>query len=276
MDEEPSVLVIHPGGLGDVCLSESTLLSLRQHFGDNLRGVGNERALALFSDWFRRIDSIGSRAWMPLFSGLPESRCWRAVVLIGKDRSGALRQRLGGLTDNLVFIDMYPDQERVHVAEYQLGQLREWGIRPMKKERPTNITGRLVLYPERASRKKKWPPACFLELSAALDRLGITVVPARPRDLELLGFDVVLPDALRDVAAIFAGGGMFFSNDSGMAHFAARCGLQTLTLFPDTDPVVWRPTSGLVFDCRMKMPNVREIMEWIISVREALGLSVRP
>ena len=42
MSTGDEVLVVHLGGLGDVCLSESVFLSLRRHFGDRLVALGND------------------------------------------------------------------------------------------------------------------------------------------------------------------------------------------------------------------------------------------
>jgi len=271
MDGNNETLVIHPGGLGDVCLSESTFLSLRHRFGDNLRVVGNRRVLVPFSEYFARVDSIDARAWLPLFGGLDDPGRWETIVLVGKDRSGSFRERLQRFTENLIFIEMYPDREQVHVEEYQLGQLPSWGIEPRRKDRKPNVGSRLILYPEDAYQKEKWPAARFLELSETLKEAGVRTVLARPRELGLPVFDTIMPDDLADVAAFFADGGLFFSNDSGMAHFAARCGLFPLTIFADTDPVVWHPITGLVLTCDKKRPSAREAASFILSAIERVG-----
>jgi hypothetical protein len=39
---------------------------------------------------------------------------------------------------------------------------------------------------------------------------------------------------------------VFVGNDAGMAHVAAACGLQTITLFGPTDPRIWRPVGPAV------------------------------
>jgi ADP-heptose:LPS heptosyltransferase len=271
MDQKSEILVIHPGGLGDACLSESTFLSLRHHFGDRLRAVGNRRVLAQFSEYFVQIDSIDSRSWMPLFTDCAHDRRWQTIVLIGKDRSSGLRQRLQGLAENVVFVETYPDRERIHVEEYQLRQLPHWAIKPLRKECQPRIGNRLILYAEGACQKAKWPPARFLELYEALKEAGAPVCTIRARELSLRGFDVALPDDLGEVADFFGSGGLFFSNDSGMAHFAARCGLYPLTIFSDTDPVVWHPRTGLVLTSEKGSPTVPEVLDFILSAIEKLG-----
>jgi len=103
------ILLIHPGGLGDVCLSESTLLSLKHHFGKSMEAVGNKAVLDVFRDYFTGVDSIDRRTWTYLFSDSLTCRSWRRIIFIGKDRTGAFRERLFRLCDELVFIDMYPE-----------------------------------------------------------------------------------------------------------------------------------------------------------------------
>ena len=86
-----------------------------------------------------------------------------------------------------------------------------------------------------------------------------------PHNFDIPGSNIASPEGLDDVAAFFSTGGFFFSSDSGMAHFAAHCGLLTLTLFHDTDPLVWRPKNGLVLTHGEKSPTVQEVEQFIVS-----------
>ena len=90
MDERGETLLIHLGGLGDVCVSESAFLSLRRHYGNVIRAVGNKRVLDQFTDRFTETDSIDSRTWSYLFSDSLEGPPWPRIVLFGKDRQGAI------------------------------------------------------------------------------------------------------------------------------------------------------------------------------------------
>ena len=261
-------LLIHPGGLGDVCLSESTLLSLKQAFGNVIEGVGNKPVLDAFSEYFSGIDSIGRRAWMHLFSGSCLGRSWRRIIFIGKDRTGSLRRRLSRLCDELIFIDMYPEGRPAPVEDYQLEQLGRYGIDAVKKETPAKTGKRVILYPERPYRKKKWAVERFLEVHETLGELGIERVLMRPPDLDLPAVPSCTFDLLADIAAFFSAGGVFFSNDSGMAHFAARCGLLPVTLFQDADPLIWRPKGGLVLYCSETPPSAARVADFIV---HALG-----
>ena len=258
-----SGLLIHPGGLGDVCLSESTLLSLKRRFGATLEAVGVKPVLDVFRQYFAGVDSIDRRAWTHLFSDCAAPRTWQRIVLVARDRTGALRERLGRLCDELIFIDMYPEGQQMHVEEYQLGQLSRYGIGASRKEVRVRTGKRVILYPERPYRKKKWPVDHFLEVYEKLTGLGIETVLLRPPALDLPAVPSTAFEQLSDIGAFFSAGGVFFSNDSGMAHFAARCGLQAATLFQDTDPLVWRPKNGLVLECAEAPPPVDEVVEFL-------------
>ncbi len=262
---QSDILLVHPGGLGDVCLSESTFLSLSRHFAGGIVAVGKKSALDQFDEYFASVESLDGRSWAYLFSDSPQSRRWETIVLIGKDRQGLFRHRLRQLTADLVFIEMYPDGEGIHVEEYQLRQLRGWGIEPLRKERPATAGDRVIVYPERSSRKEKWPEECFVELSRALRQEGVKTVLMGSREIAMPAADVQCPERLDDVAAFFSAGGFFVSNDSGMAHFAAACGLRTLTIFRDADPLIWRPKNGEVLDCRDKSPTVARVARFVVS-----------
>ena len=53
--------------------------------------------------------------------------------------------------------------------------------------------------------------------------------------------DTISIEDLADVQIFFDTGGIFVSDDSGMAHFAEICGLFTITIFSDFDPSIWHP-----------------------------------
>jgi ADP-heptose:LPS heptosyltransferase len=263
-DTEQGTLLIHMGGLGDICLSESVFLSVARHVGGPIHAVGNRRVLELFRDYFSAVDTIDRRRWAYLFSPDIEGPRWRRIVFFGKDRSASLRNRLAQLAPDVLFLDLFPDEPGVGVEDYQLGQLAAYGVAPVKKRRQPHHAGRLILYPERAYQKKKWPPDRFLGLYERLTAEGMSVTIMRPPELKLALPDAVAFEDLRDVRRFFAGGGAFFSNDSGMAHLAGICGLRPLTLFPDADPSIWQAGGSLAFDCRGRvLPGIDEVTQFI-------------
>jgi hypothetical protein len=286
-----TVLLIHMGGLGDMCLSESTFLSLSQHFQKNISALGYPRFFKFFQGYFQTIYSIESAKWLYLFSDYPSETTWKRIVFIGKDRNGELRRKWQAISEEeLIFIDMYPGSMNdlvmddrpthsgtktmddhssriirdslgrfenaslvsrpssvaaaVHIEDYQLIQLERYGIRPVKKEVTSHPRNRVILYPEIGVTKSKWHHENFIEIYHSLKKRGIEAYI-----LESLGLDLAIQDkiSIEDLGAMqtfFNTGGIFVSNDSGMAHFACVCGLFTITIFSDFDPSIWRPRGG--------------------------------
>jgi len=266
MDERGETLLIHLGGLGDVCVSESAFLSLSRHYGNGIRAVGNKRVLDQFIDHFVETNSIDSRAWAYLFSDSLEGPPWQRIVLLGKDRQGTFRERLSRLCEELIFIDMYPDETSMPAEEYQLEQLRRMRVRPVKADFHRKAGDRIILYPEEGRAKRKWPVERFIEVFTELKKRAMNVLLLRPPDLSLTVPASVSFEDLREVAAFFSSqGGVFFSNDSGMAHFAATRGLRPLTLFWEADPMIWAPKGSRVLACRDEPPTIEQAIDFIIS-----------
>jgi ADP-heptose:LPS heptosyltransferase len=266
---ENEILLIHLGGLGDACLSESTFHSLHAHFGGNLHALGYRRFLVLFDRYFAQVPSVEERSWLWLFSDLPCEKHWQQTVLIGKDKSGEMRRRLSAVSSQPpLFIDLYPEEERTHVEAYQLSQLQKLGIIPRKKEIKELRARRIILYPERGYAKKKWAYPHFIELYQALKARALDVVLLEAPDLEPSLDDSRRFEGLKETAQFFSEGGLFFSNDSGIAHLAAACGLATITLFWDQDPAIWHPRGqNISIRGDTHSPSVEEMVSLILKVK---------
>ncbi len=277
---ENEILLLHLGGLGDVCLSESVFLSLRDHFGDNIVAVGTKRFFRLFPEYFLRIHGVESRHWLYLFSKEPTDIRWKRVIFIGKDREGELRRRWQNISlASMIFIDMYPDdishgagrraqsdgdKQVMHVEEYQLAQLAQFSIEAVKKEIPWRKSPRVILYPEKGFEKEKWEPEHFLTLYRSLRSKGIQTHMMLPADLKVDIPGTLSIDDLNNVRDFFDEGGIFVSNDSGMAHLAGASGLFTLTIFTDYDPRVWHPRGTNISLKRGRNLFSRDTIEKII------------
>ncbi|MDD3844801.1 MAG: glycosyltransferase family 9 protein [Syntrophorhabdaceae bacterium] len=256
MSAEDEVLVVHLGGLGDVCLAESLFLSLREHFGDRLVGLGNRRFLDLFSGYFKRTHGVESRHWLYLFSEKLAGPRWGRIIFIGKDRRGSIRRRWKAHSvAEPMFVDMYPDGsfdpppegeeappiEKAHIEDYQLDQLSRSGIKPRRKEITPKMGQRVILYPEQGFLKEKWPAENFVALRDLFRGRGADALLMRPPGLLLSAEGSLFLEDLADVKRLFDDGGIFVSNDSGMAHLAGACGLATVTIFTAFDPAIWHP-----------------------------------
>jgi len=249
--EFKEILLIHLGGLGDICLSESTFLSISRHFPEPVVGLGTKRFFTLFKEYFERIHGIESARWLYLFSSRPSDITWERIIFIGKDREGNLRERWQRFSrTDLLFIDMYPDgafegpvegQGLAHIEDYQLAQLPGLGIEPLRKEVPLRPSSRVILYPEKGFKKEKWHYDNFVELYRSLKSKAVDVYIIEPFGLELGIEESLVISELTDMRAFLEKGGIFVSNDSGMAHLAGACGLFTLTIFTGFDPRTWHP-----------------------------------
>jgi ADP-heptose:LPS heptosyltransferase len=273
------ILLIHLGGLGDVCLSESLFLSFQKHFGDCLVGIGNRRFLDLFKEYFARVEGVESKKWLYLFSEKLSGPQWRRIVFIGKDREGILRNRWQTFSEEkIIFIDMYPENafERVCVScppkqetqsealssrseqegvaptasipprapvieDYQLAQLAKYDVDSLEKTVPWKKSPRVILYPEKGFEKEKWHHDNFINLYHSLKTKGLDVIVLESLGLSLNVDHKVFFEDLIEIRQFFSKGGIFVSNDSGMAHLAGASGLFTITIFSEFDPTIWHP-----------------------------------
>jgi ADP-heptose:LPS heptosyltransferase len=266
------ILLIHLGGLGDVCLSESLFLSFQKQFGNSLIGLGNKRFLDLFKEYFKRVEGVESRKWLYLFSEKLSGPRWRRIIFIGKDRENILRNRWQAHSEEkIIFIDMYPentfgvaatgfgspdlgDTSKVHIEDYQLAQLTLYEVEPLKKTIPWKKSARVILYPEKGFEKEKWHHDNFVNLYHALKVHDIDVVVLESLGLSVNVDNKVFFEDLAGVKRFFSKGGIFVSNDSGMAHLAGASGLFTITIFVGFDPVIWHPRGRNVTFMQDKSP----------------------
>ncbi len=249
------ILLIHLGGLGDACLSESLFFSFRKHFGNCLVGLGNKRFLDLFEEYFLRIEGVESRKWLYLFSEKLDGPRWKQIIFIGKDREDILRNRWQKFSEKkIIFIDMYPEKaftaettlepeniQKIHIEDYQLSQLVRFSVEPFKKTIPLKKSSRVILYPEKGFEKEKWHYDNFLSLYKSLETKSFNVTVLESLGLTLDVERKVFFQELTEVKRFFSEGGIFISNDSGMAHLAGVSGLFTITIFTGFDPAIWHP-----------------------------------
>jgi len=304
-----------------MCLSESTFLSLSEHFQKNIYALGYSRFFTFFQGYFKTINSIESAKWLYLFSDYPSEHTWKRIVFIGKDKNGELRRRWRVISDEeLIFVDMFPDSAfcavssefgvrssetegyqlktensrlitaptpyyehskpcsspsplcpkpsaPIHVEDYQLAQLDQYGITPLKKAITTLPLNRVILYPEASITKSKWRQENFIELYHSLKERGVEAHILESLGLNLPISDKLVIQDLVDVKEFFNTGGIFVSNDSGMAHFAGSCGLHTIAIFSDFDPAVWHPRgSNISLRLGIDTVNVPKLEEMIFQL----------
>jgi ADP-heptose:LPS heptosyltransferase len=230
--------------------------------------VGNRRFLSLFPDYFSYVHSVEGREWLYLFDEEMAGPAWRRIVFVGKDRSGSFRRRLARLSrDDLLFVDMYPDSSKVHIQQHQLDQLQGFGIAPTENPLPSKRGGKVILYPERGYAKQKWPYEGFFELYHRFYGQGVQPSLLEPFDTERPHPDSFRFDDLAEVMSFLKQSDLFVSNDCGMAHLAASCGLSTVTFFYEADPTIWHPLgNNRSLRCIPSPPTVTELLALVESV----------
>jgi ADP-heptose:LPS heptosyltransferase len=162
---------------------------------------------------------------------------------------------------------------KCHVEGFQLMQLGPYGIEAKKNEITPNLSGRVILYPEKGFKKKKWHYENFVRLYYLLKSKGIDVHMLKSIGLETDIKEAVFFEELGEVKDFFKTGGIFVSNDSGMAHLAGICGLHTITIFNDFDPGIWRPRgNGMWLQSRKDMVDVPSMETRILEAIETAGV----
>lgn len=124
---------------------------------------------------------------------------------------------------------------------------------------PDAVPGAVGLFCGASFPSKQWPLPQWRALGAALrDVPGLVVVAGTSEaersdaaalaatlraDLPGTPVDLAIPRDLGDLVARLAPLALLVSNDTGVGHLAAACGVPTLSVFLSTDPAVWAPRS---------------------------------
>jgi ADP-heptose:LPS heptosyltransferase len=286
--EVQSILVIHQGALGDFILALPALEIIRKAFRQARSVImGYPRILELVHERFYADDtfSVDQKGMASFFNRegsldvtLSEFfKTFDLIVVFGKDGAGTIIGNLRRVCQGRILsINSFPPWgEKVHISDYLLKQLDQYGIRASeshpklylkKSDRewardfwqskgmtPEERSKVIILHPGSGSKKKAWPLDRFLSLARMLqDRLGsrmlVVLGPAEGPDVQK-AFETAGPDApvlakgltLLQLASVIDRCRFFVGNDSGISHMAAALGLPTLAIFGPTDRRVWSP-----------------------------------
>lgn len=275
------VLVIRPGGLGDLLLALPALAHLAERLRAEIEIAGDPERLALLegSSYCTAALSLERLGLHPLFTSDPPPellvrlRAYDAIVSWFGAGDHTYHAHLKGLGRPVVVArTLPPPGVRMHVSRYLLDTLAP--LLPVPQEIPrvrlavTDVERReaeawcrargmdparlVLLHPGAGGSAKRWPADRFGALIGLLREAKLSpVVVAGPADGEAVRELhaavagerlVVAPDlALRPLAALSAIARSFVGNDSGLTHLAAVAGTPTLALFGPTDPAVWAP-----------------------------------
>jgi ADP-heptose:LPS heptosyltransferase len=267
-----TLLVIHPGALGDLVSLYPLLQALRRH----------HRSLTLLcqAPLGRLSQALGvADAWLAI------EAAWVASLFAGAPGREA-RQRLSGFSRILLFFRSEaplagltsacgadicrvpprpPADQRRHVAAHALAHLLDCGLldardaeilrRPSTPAAapPPAAGAAVLLHPGAGSRRKRWPLAGFCEAAERIAARGLSpefILGPAEQDLvpALTGLRHRLhrPGDLLELTALFRSAAAYVGNDSGASHLAAWLGLPAVVIFGPSDPLRWRPAGPAV------------------------------
>ncbi|MCU0592371.1 MAG: glycosyltransferase family 9 protein [Desulfobacterales bacterium] len=266
-----SLLIVHPGALGDLVCIFPIIAVLRLHFrpvailcqGHLGRLAAAER---LVDAWYP-IEA----AWVAsLFTQTPNAEARHAVApfshILVFSMSEILASSLQHIND--ACIRRIPPRpaagRRLHVTEHAVNCIRDCGwlpeavIEAMQIKTPAPVhpiavaqghdSKTILLHPGAGSPRKRWPLAGFLEVAAQIKArrwdAEFVIGPAE-RDLlsefESHGAIVHRPADAIQLLNLFRSAVAYVGNDSGASHLAAWTGLPSIVIFGPTDPTRWRP-----------------------------------
>jgi ADP-heptose:LPS heptosyltransferase len=282
MASPPSLLIWHPGALGDLVSLFPLINGLRRRFQP--LAVLCQGSLGRLAAAERLVD-----VWLPieaawtatLFAGEPSPEARRILSEFSDFLVFSFSEALAACLQGLAGSHVYrlpprpPAEQRLHVADYVKGHLVSWDLiaegdgeskgdqenssAPQRIAEPRVI----LLHPGAGSPRKRWPLEGFIEVAEHLQQAGdipqfligpaeedlLAPIAKTARKLHRPADSLELRTLLRSVAA-------YIGNDSGVSHLAAWTGLPSVVIFGPTDPVRWAPRGRRVqivqppLDCR--------------------------
>jgi len=280
-ESQDTVLIIHPGTLGDVLLALSAIRALRAAFYDHEIGLiaGTEPARVLHA--CKEIDasfSLESQALTGLLAGsesiTPVIRSWldRCGLVIGwmSDPNQRLSVVLHDIGVPRVIIRSPSICSATHQGDRFLETIQSVvqsqadsrklrlpdGIIEQAKSRLVRMgiaenQPLMLLHPGSGSRHKCSDPSLFGRIVEWCGQRGITpLVVGGPADDEMMGKlltacvqrPLVLQHLdLLSIAGVLVHSALFIGHDSGLTHLAAALRVPTIALFGPTNPQRWAP-----------------------------------
>ena len=268
MTADKSLLVIHPGALGDVVLSFSVIERLSSVYSsvhlicqEQIGKVAESLAVT------GRSFALESAFFAGLYGPLSERLCsWLAeyeTLLLFSISSELERRMKRHFPGGVIRISPRPEPGvRIHVLDHLAEELSRSGLiqaapgaatgpsgaefRNRRSKHP--VPGRILIHPGAGSRKKRWPVRSFVELAARLEKKGFTPrFLVGPAEMDLTGpieranKPLWVTEDTGSLLGQLQCAGALVGNDSGVSHLAAFIGLPTVAVFGPSDPVRWAP-----------------------------------
>lgn len=281
MQQDPRILIIRPGALGDTVFTEPVVASLRARHPDahiEIAGRTDFLPLLVGPGLADACSSTDSARFTSLFADGPLGLTgYDIIVAYLPDEDGSLTAKLRRAACTAVVFDPRPpDDGSVHIVDHLLTALEPLGV-PVARNQPRlprrdewldeaaaldpllrRRGGYVVIHPGSGGRHKLLSAEKWADVIAGL-RPRPVVLTCGPAD-ETVVDDVLArvdgepPLVVRNqpvttLAGVLAGAERYFGCDSGVTHLAAALGVPAVAVFGATDPRVWAPRG----------PNVRVV-----------------
>ena len=285
-DSPRSVLIIHPGGLGDVLLSLPAIVSIRNRYPAHRILLMAESEVGHLLQACRVVDHVipteaGDLAG--LFSGAQQisvsTRQWaeRCDLAVGwlKDPDGAFRSTLEQLRVRQVVVESPTPRPGVHQSRrffdtleklpgdrtwpahlFVPDQFRETGADVLRAVGIQREQAVVLCHPGSGSRHKCIRSEIMAEIIQKVQQRKFTPVivggPADDDAVERLRhgglhtLPVIQRQRLATLAGILTHARLFIGHDSGLTHLAALIQRPTVAIFGPTDPRQWAPQGAHV------------------------------
>lgn len=276
-----SVLIIHPGGLGDVLLALPAVAFLRsRHPEDHIVLLSGSEVGSLLHACgvVDRTLSTESGDLASLMGGAAQlssrvrellRRCDHVVGWLN-DHDGSLRatfqctgiQRItlaspgprAGVHQSLRFLEVLGEAPSGFVQSVRLivpEKVRQAGSAVLRTSGIREGQEYVLCHPGSGSIHKCVRPETIVEVLRNFRQCGIAPVlvggPAdeevleRIRELGVWDVPVIQQQSLTTLAGILAQAKLYVGHDSGVTHLAAALQIPTVAIFGPTDPVQWAP-----------------------------------
>lgn len=285
-DDQRSLLIIHPGGLGDVLLSLSAVAALRRRYGRHRLVLLAQSAIGSLLLTCGVVDQIlcsESRDLASLMAGADDVtpslrhvlRSCDHVVGWLRDPDGILRTTLEELGITRISLGSPMPCKGVHRSKrflQSLGepedgdewlphvivseQVRQLGVACLQSAGIQKDQDYVVCHPGSGSIHKCVRPQMMAEVIGSLSSKGfVPLIVGGPADEEsvrrvmergLHNIPVIQGQSLETVAGVLAGARLYIGHDSGLTHLAAAMQIPTVAIFGPTDPRQWAPLGSHV------------------------------
>ncbi|HSV91422.1 MAG TPA: glycosyltransferase family 9 protein, partial [Desulfobacterales bacterium] len=262
----PSLLVVHPGALGDVVLAFGLLRELRRRFTPvALMAQSGPARLAVEEGLADEAFALESAWTASLFGGKPDSRVRDRLspyshALSFSQAPGLAAGLRATAREGVYTVAPRPAADlRLHAAEHAWAEAVACGLLPPGAAPPApspraaapEKDAAVLIHPGAGSPRKRWPIERFRAVAAAVESEGGRVeYVLGPADEELSPHlaDAVVhrPADTLALRRLLIAAAASVGNDSGVSHLAAWLGVPCVAVFGPSDPERWRPVGARV------------------------------